>query len=91
MTMLDFVEEATEPVVKPKRRSGYDRQKRKVKYVTEMFTKERDELTKDIAALEGLVGTLLNHLDRAISPDMTEDDRERYRMIVRNTRAALEE
>ena len=63
---------------KPKRRSGYERQKLRNAF-----------LTKDVASLENLVETLLGHLERAIHPDITDQDRERYRLIVRNTRAAL--
>ena len=84
LTMLDLLEEQPEETAKPRRISGYDRMKLKVKRVTEMFT-------KDIAALENLVGTLLNHLEHAIRPDITDADRDRYRQIVRNIRAALEE
>ena len=46
-------------------------------------------LTKDVAALENLAGTLLNHLERAIQPDITDHDRNRYRQMVLNIRATL--
>jgi hypothetical protein len=67
-----------EETAKPKRRSGYERQK-----IRNAF------LIKDVAALENLVETLLGHLERAIHPDITDNDRNRYRHMVLNIRATL--
>ena len=66
--------------IKPKRETYGKRMKRKVAY-----------LAADIAALERLVGKLLNHLEHAIGPDITEFDRIRYRAMVSDIRGALAE
>jgi hypothetical protein len=43
------------------------------------------------ATLERLVGTLPGHLVRANEPDLTDQERVRYRAIVNNIRGALAE
>jgi hypothetical protein len=68
-----------EPAIeKPKRITGYGRMRRRV-----------DFLAKDVTALEGLVETLLKYLERAIGPDLTDQDRDRYRRMMNDIRAHL--
>lgn len=61
-----------------KRPSGYKRMKARADY-----------LVKDVAALEQLVNTLLSHLERATSPDISELERARLCAVASETRAAL--
>ena len=77
---VTLTDEAMTDEPKPKRLSGYDRQKRKTEY-----------LRKDVAALENLVETLLKHLDTAISCDLTVVDRARLTLMVKEIRSALEQ
>jgi hypothetical protein len=63
---------------KPRRRTGYERMKIRTEF-----------LTKDVAALEGLVETILKYLERAIGPDITDQDRNRYRCMVNDIRGHL--
>jgi hypothetical protein len=79
MDAMIEIEIAGPELIKPRRATGYDRMKRKNQY-----------LTNDISALEGLAGTLLNHLERAISVDLTDQDRDGYRAMIINIRKQLE-
>ena len=63
---------------RPKRRSGYTRIKI-----------QREFLFKDIEALERLVGTLLSHLERAIDPNVTDQERVAFQSTINEVRGAL--
>ena len=77
------------PVVqKPKRDSGYKRMKRRA-LIAEAQKAIADDLAKDVTALEGLVGTLLNQLERAARTNMTHLDRERILRMVADIRGHL--
>jgi hypothetical protein len=67
-------------VEKPKRRTHASRLKRRIEY-----------LDSDIAALERLIETLLGHLERAIGPEVTDADRQRYRQMIGEVRVELSE
>jgi hypothetical protein len=71
-----------------KRESGYARMKRRA-LLAEAQKALAADLTKDIAALEALVGTLLNHLDRVARTNMTDQDRERILKMVNDIRGHL--
>jgi hypothetical protein len=75
---LDELVEAEMRAEKPKRVSHAKRLQR-----------VRDFQAKDIAALENLVETLLGHLERAIQPDVTDNDRDRYRRMANDIRGHL--
>jgi hypothetical protein len=79
--MDELIQPASEPLlepVKPKKRGWADRMRRKVDY-----------LSNDIVALEGLVGKLLGHLERATQPDFTDQERVSFRAMVNDIRGAL--
>jgi hypothetical protein len=67
-------------IEKPKRLSHAKRLKRHIEY-----------LDKDVVALERHVGTLLNHLERAIAAVVTDQERDRYRSMINEIRGALAE
>ena len=46
---------------------------------------------RDVTALQRLVGALLNHLERAIDPEVTAEDRVRFRGMIHEIRTALAE
>ena len=76
---VDFNDDA--PVQQgPKRKSGYARMKTRAKLAE-----------ADVAALERLVAKILDHLRLATDPNITDQQRERLRMIEVATRAALDE
>jgi predicted secreted protein len=61
-----------------KRQSGYRRMKAKAEY-----------LSRDVNALERLVGTLLNHLERAIDPTLSDAERASLGIMVATIRTEL--
>jgi len=48
-----------------------------------------DFLAKDVGALERLVGSLLNHLERAIDPNVTDQERAQFHTMINEIRGAL--
>ena len=78
----------TNEPVKRKRESGYARMKRRA-LIAEAQKRESQDFSKDVAALEALVGRLLDHLDAATSSDITDQDRSRFRRMVQEIRSNL--
>jgi hypothetical protein len=78
-------EPAIEEVPKPKRISGYDRMKRKNRYLSGTIA----ELGSDVSALENLVETLLTTIGTLTARDVTIEDIDRARRIATGIRAAL--
>jgi hypothetical protein len=67
-----------EVIEKPKRDSGYTRMRKKADY-----------LAKDVVSLERLVATLLNHLERAIDPAVTDQERTQFHIMINEIRETL--
>jgi hypothetical protein len=59
--------------------------------IAEAQKAQANDLAKDVDALEGLVGTLLNQFERAIRPDITDQDRIRYRHMIADIRGHLQQ
>jgi hypothetical protein len=75
-----LTEQGSEAPIKSKREPHNKRLKRRLGY-----------LAGDIAALERLVGTLLNRVERATEPEFTDQERAQYRAMVSDIRKALSE
>jgi hypothetical protein len=71
---------AIDALAKPRKRTWGSRQRRKIGY-----------LANDIAALEQLVGKLLDHLERATAPGVTDEDRLQLRTMAGEIRGMLAE
>jgi hypothetical protein len=96
---MEIEPEIALPVKESRRESGYKRMKRRAliaeaklvdqKAIADEQKARADLSGEDVAALEGIVERLLNHLDRAARIDMTDEDRNRYRRMVADIRGHL--